>query len=115
MPFQPYNYANFFGYYLVEDKVRSACALSGKDDSADACFDLCRCTLLKRSSPSLTVSTRLYSHLVWAAGTDETHRSSPSAEITVESMTKLAQEIFSRLHITTLVHGNMEKEVRNRL
>lgn len=30
-------------------------------------------------------------------------------------MTKLAQEIFSRLHITTLVHGNMEKEVRNRL
>lgn len=30
-------------------------------------------------------------------------------------MTELAQEIFSRLHITTLVHGNMEKEVRDRL
>lgn len=30
-------------------------------------------------------------------------------------MTELAQEIFSRLHITTLVHGNMEKEVCDRL
>lgn len=25
-------------------------------------------------------------------------------------MTKLAEDIFKRLHITTLVHGNMEKE-----